>query len=83
MKNLRLRQDLPISINDRVILSFRMGFIFTKVSRNKSPREIFRINSMSLYYRAPLFCVAFRCRAYDGPIRILVRTPLPSVKLDD
>ena len=31
VKNLRLRLDLPISINDRVILSFREGFIFTKL----------------------------------------------------
>ena len=31
VKNSRLRQDLPISINDRVILPFREGFIFTKL----------------------------------------------------
>ena len=31
VKNLRLRQDLPISINVRVILPFREGFIFTKL----------------------------------------------------
>ena len=30
-KNSRLRQDLPISINDRVMLPFREGFIFTKL----------------------------------------------------
>ena len=30
-RNSRLRQDLPISINDRVILPFREGFIFTKL----------------------------------------------------
>ena len=37
VKNSRLRQDLPISINDRVMSPFREGFIFTKlceVSRN-------------------------------------------------
>ena len=28
VKNLRLRQDIPISINDRVTLPFREGFIF-------------------------------------------------------
>ena len=50
VKNLRLRQDLPISINDRVILPFREGFIFMKlriciceVSRKFSLRENFRI----------------------------------------
>ena len=31
VKNSRLRQDLPISVNDRVILPFREGFIFTKL----------------------------------------------------
>ena len=31
VKNSRLRQDLPISINDRVILLFRECFIFTKL----------------------------------------------------
>ena len=30
MKNSRLSQDIPISINDRVILPFLDGFIFTK-----------------------------------------------------
>ena len=31
VKNMGLRQDLHISINDRVILPFREGFIFTKL----------------------------------------------------
>ena len=31
VKNSRLRQELPISINDRVILSFHEGFISTKL----------------------------------------------------
>ena len=31
IKNLGLKQGLPISINDRVILPFRKGFIFTKL----------------------------------------------------
>ena len=31
VKNSRLRQDLPIPINERVILPFREGFIFNKV----------------------------------------------------
>ena len=34
VKNPRLRQDLPISIKDRVILPFREGFIFTKLVRS-------------------------------------------------
>ena len=35
VKNSRLRQDLPISINDRVILPFREGFIFTKIKSSR------------------------------------------------
>ena len=35
VKNLRLGQDLLISINDRVILPFHEGFIFTKLHKNK------------------------------------------------
>ena len=35
VKNSRLRQDIPISINDRVILPFLEGFIFTKRRENK------------------------------------------------
>ena len=31
VKKSRIRQDLPLSINDRVILPFREGFIFTKL----------------------------------------------------
>ena len=53
MKNYRLWQDLPISINERVILPFREGFIFTKlrtceVSRKLSPRENFLIYSIAV-----------------------------------
>ena len=41
VKNSRLRQDLPISINDRVMLPFRKGFIFTKLrfAKLKSSRN--------------------------------------------
>ena len=39
VKHSRLRQDLPISINDREILSFREGFIFTKLRETKSSRK--------------------------------------------
>ena len=31
VKNLQLWPDLPISLNERVILPFRKGFIFTKL----------------------------------------------------
>ena len=31
VKNLRLRQDIPISINNRVIVPFREGFTFMKL----------------------------------------------------
>ena len=31
VKNSRFRQDLHLSINDRVILAFREGFIITKL----------------------------------------------------
>ena len=34
VKNSRIRKDLPISINDRVILTFREGFIFKKFREN-------------------------------------------------
>ena len=38
LKNSRLRQDLPISINDRVILPFREGFILRSFAKIKSSR---------------------------------------------
>ena len=38
VKNSRLRQDLPISINKRVIFLFREGFIFTKLGISKVSR---------------------------------------------
>ena len=40
VKNSRLRQDLPISINERVILPFREGFIFTKLRTMRSFAKI-------------------------------------------
>ena len=39
VKNSLLRQDLPTSINDRVILPFREGFIFTKLRSYAKFRE--------------------------------------------
>ena len=49
-KNSRLSHDLPISVEDRVILSFLRGFIFTKLGiceflRKENPHENFRINN--------------------------------------
>ena len=46
MKNSRLRQDLPISINHRVILPFREGlfsrnFAYAKFRENKVLAKIF------------------------------------------
>ena len=57
VRDSRLRQDLPISINDRVILPFHEGFIFTKLRiyaymrsfAKKSPRESFRIYSILVF----------------------------------
>ena len=45
MKNSQLRQDLPISINDRMILSFREVFILTKlrIRENKVIAKIFEV----------------------------------------
>ena len=40
VKNSQIRQDLPISINDRVILPFREGFIFTKLHYAKFSENI-------------------------------------------
>ena len=44
VKNSRLRQDLPISINDRVVLPFPEGFIFTKlrICENKVLAKIYK-----------------------------------------
>ena len=39
VKNSQLRQDLPISIKDRVILPFREGFIFTKLGKWEVSRK--------------------------------------------
>ena len=49
VKNSRLRQDLPISINDRVILPFPEGFIFTKLHENKVLSKIFEFTVDSGY----------------------------------
>ena len=45
VKNSRVRQDVPISINDRVILPFREGFILTKL--RKSSRKFLNLQYMS------------------------------------
>ena len=36
IKNLRLRHDLPTSVNHRVILPFREGYISMKLRKNKT-----------------------------------------------
>ena len=47
-RNSRLRQDLPISINDRVILPFREGFIFTKL-RIRENKVLPKISEFTAY----------------------------------
>ena len=54
VKKSRLRRDLPISVHDRVISSFREGFIFAKlrtceVSRKLNLLENFRIYSIDSF----------------------------------
>ena len=39
VKNSRLGHDLPISVNDRVILPFRDGLIFTKLRIRQVSRK--------------------------------------------
>ena len=46
MKNSRLRQDLPISINDRLIFPFREGFIFTQLLICRAPRDRVSLNGL-------------------------------------
>ena len=55
LKNPRLRQDLPISINERVILPFREGFIFTKFRENKVLAKISEFTVLPL--RAVPYCM--------------------------
>ena len=52
MKNSRLRQDLPISIKDRVILPFREGFIFTKLRYAKfsENKVLAKISESTVYF---------------------------------
>ena len=54
VKNSRLRHDLPISINDRVILPFREGFIFM-FRRNKVLAKIYK-STVFKYNRQRLPC---------------------------
>ena len=60
VKNSRLRQDLPRSINDRVILPFREGFNFTKLrcrsfTKIKSSRNFRNLQYyMSMWIAKPI-----------------------------
>ena len=58
----QLRHDLPISLNDRVVLLFREGLTFSKlpiceVSRKKTFAKIFGFTVLSIFHaRVPKFC---------------------------
>ena len=84
MKNLRLSQDLPISIkDDRVILPFHKGFISTKlrISRKYSPSEDFRIYKMSLCMTETLqsFCLNF----FPGQFPVFLVWPSTEQQIKD
>ena len=55
VKNSRQRHDLPISVNDRVILPFHEGFIFTKFREKKTRiyenRTLAKISEFTVYER--------------------------------
>ena len=60
VKNWQLRHDLPISINDRVILPFREGFIFTKLRsfpKIKSLRKCSNLQYLTLSLLGAVFDV--------------------------
>ena len=42
-KNLRLGNDLPTSVNDRVIAPFCQGFFISKVLHNLNPLDISKL----------------------------------------
>ena len=50
IKNLLLRHDLPTSVNHRVILPFREGYISMKLCKNKTLKN-FQIYSKPLFKR--------------------------------
>ena len=43
-----LRHDLPTSVNNRVILPFRMGFIFTKLRIFRKNKTIAKISKFTV-----------------------------------
>ena len=53
VKNSQQKQDLAISINDRMILPFREGFIFTKTSHPKfrENKVLTKISEFTVFYR--------------------------------
>ena len=51
VKNSRLRKDLPISVNDRVIKPFQEGFIFMKLCENE---VLAKISKFKVYVQACL-----------------------------
>ena len=62
VKNSRLRQELPISIKDRVILPFWEGFIFTKL-------HISEFTVYSKYGTAHCVLLGVTCKIYVSGYR--------------
>ena len=55
VENSRLRQGLSLSINDRVILPFREGFIFTKlrIAKFRENKVLAKISEFTVFLRLP------------------------------
>ena len=70
MKNSRLRQDLPISINDRVILPFREGLhmrSFAKIKPSRKFPNLYNLTDDSCHTDAPMEVLAMTTLWLDGP----------------
>ena len=76
MKNLRLRQDLPISINEKVILPFPEDFIFTKLRENKV-HEKYRIYSIWEQKGKSVICFFWLLSGYFCVTGTSVPAPCP------
>ena len=48
VKNSRLGHDLPTSVNDRVILSFREGYILTKLRKFHESKTLAKISEFTV-----------------------------------